>query len=64
MIVCICEGISDREIQARISAGDSTVHQLKQSCGAGSDCGSCMLQLRELLDRRNVQRLSRDAAVK
>jgi bacterioferritin-associated ferredoxin len=60
MIVCICEGISDRTIQARIDAGDRTVRQLGRSCGAGSDCGSCSTHLRELLDRRlDMRRLKK-----
>jgi len=52
LIVCICEGLSERAITERIDAGDRSVTDLGRSCGAGADCGSCSTQLRQMLDRR------------
>ena len=41
MIVCVCEGISDREIRAHIASGVSDVDGLERRCGAGGCCGQC-----------------------
>jgi bacterioferritin-associated ferredoxin len=49
MIVCLCRGISDREIKLLIRGGARSLEDLRSSCGAGSGCGSCHSQLRTLL---------------
>lgn len=56
MIVCICEGISDREIRGAIGAGCQSIKAIGQSCGAGTDCGQCRSSLREMLSRREPRR--------
>lgn len=50
MIICLCEGISDRDITAAARQGVRTVRELSKVCGAGSGCGSCRRDLRKLLD--------------
>jgi bacterioferritin-associated ferredoxin len=52
MIVCICEGISDREIRGAIGAGCQSINAIAQRCGAGTDCGQCRGSLREMLSRQ------------
>ncbi len=49
MIVCVCEGVSDREIRAAIQGGSRTVKDLGRACGAGGDCGRCGLMLKQML---------------
>ncbi len=49
MIVCVCEGITDREVRERAQRGCASLDQLKQHCRAGGDCGSCRADLRRLL---------------
>ena len=56
MIVCSCESVSERAVLARIDAGDRSLADLKHSCGAGSDCGSCANQLRRMLLQRREGR--------
>lgn len=42
MILCLCRGISDREVDAAIKAGARTVEQVAARCdGAGVDCTAC-----------------------
>ena len=42
MIVCLCRGISEREIAEAIRSGAGTVDDVGHRCGgAGRDCGSC-----------------------
>lgn len=50
MIICICRGKSDREINKLIDAGASSLRDL-QRCGIGDQCGSCHNALRGMLVR-------------
>jgi bacterioferritin-associated ferredoxin len=54
VIVCICEGVSDSEIEQLIKNGASSVEDLKQECGAGGKCGGCLWQLVETLEREKA----------
>lgn len=49
MLVCHCNGISDRTIRRAIRAGATTVVDVKSACGAGQCCGSCNPTIRALL---------------
>lgn len=40
MYVCICKGITQREIQSAVEAGAS-LRDIRQSMGVASECGSC-----------------------
>jgi bacterioferritin-associated ferredoxin len=50
MIVCLCRGVSDGRIRALIAAGVRTRTEVRQACGAGSDCGKCRAMLADLLE--------------
>ncbi|MDE2599496.1 MAG: (2Fe-2S)-binding protein [Rhodocyclaceae bacterium] len=41
MIVCVCHGVSDREIKTAIKNGASSVADLSASLGVGTCCGCC-----------------------
>lgn len=49
MIVCLCHAVSDRDLDRVIEEGASTVEEIGQRCGAGTDCGTCLGELRERL---------------
>ena len=40
--VCICNGVTDRQIREAASAGCSTLAELTMRTGAGANCGSCL----------------------
>ena len=50
MIVCSCEVVSDRTVNAAIASGASTIQEVSSRCGAGARCGGCWPTLAELLD--------------
>jgi len=50
MIVCHCEGVSDRTIRALITAGASSVADITRRCGAGRCCAPCREEIALLLD--------------
>lgn len=50
MIVCQCKRVSDRKVATCVSKGCSSLRELCAETGAGRDCGSCVRQLRAMLD--------------
>jgi bacterioferritin-associated ferredoxin len=49
VIVCLCYGVSDRQICQLAEEGACTVDQVTARCGAGGDCGSCRETIAELV---------------
>jgi len=46
MIVCVCRGISDRDVAEEVRRGARSLDELSRRCdGAGRDCGSCIPNL-------------------
>lgn len=60
MYVCICRRVSDREVRQVIESGAQTVDAVGERCGAGTDCGSCV---DEIADMICDQRASRSGGV-
>ena len=54
VIVCVCKGVNEREIRRTIHQGCRTEESIGRNCGAGTDCGSCIEALRELLTDRQT----------
>lgn len=48
MIVCVCRGVSDRQVARAIDNGARSIDDLRR-CGIGDQCGSCHNQLRSML---------------
>lgn len=48
MYVCICKGISDKDIEKAMITHSSTRDILK-SLGVGSDCGQCVIDAIDLI---------------
>lgn len=41
MYVCICNGITDKQIRAAVAEGATSLEQLEAKLGVASQCGSC-----------------------
>jgi bacterioferritin-associated ferredoxin len=41
MYVCICNGVTDKEIRAAVSRGVSSLQELHDELGVASQCGGC-----------------------
>ena len=50
MYVCLCKGITDREIRCAVEEGARTVRALRKQLGCTGQCGKCKLQVREIRD--------------
>ena len=51
MIVCLCSGTTDRQIEAAIAGGARCMSALQSASGAGAGCGGCLPSLRDMLRR-------------
>jgi bacterioferritin-associated ferredoxin len=51
VILCICQSVSDREVDAAIRAGARSVAAVSRACGAGMDCGCCRTTIERRIDR-------------
>ena len=51
MYVCICNGVTERDIRQAAEAGCRSVPELTMRTGAGANCGSCLDMAAELLAR-------------
>lgn len=54
MWICLCKGVSDRQIRQAIRAGARTVEEIGRATAAGTDCGKCLVAIRELLGEAGI----------
>lgn len=50
MYVCICKGITDRDIRSAVARGVDTVSALKRETGCCGQCGKCAWHAREVIE--------------
>ena len=56
MILCLCEGVSDRALRDAVRGGACTVSHLARRTGAGTNCGSCACDLARVLCEERARR--------
>ncbi|MDX5298082.1 MAG: bacterioferritin-associated ferredoxin [Gammaproteobacteria bacterium] len=49
MYVCVCYGVTDRDIRAAVDNGCTSMRQLSRELNVGRQCGRCASMTRELL---------------
>ncbi len=49
MIICSCEGITEKEVRRAARCGAENVKDLGKLCGAGTGCNSCHCDLKKIL---------------
>jgi len=50
MYVCLCNGVTDREIREVAAAGCKSLPELTMRTGCGATCGSCLDMAQQILD--------------
>src|SRR3954470_3228354 len=50
MILCVCQAVTDREVDAAVRAGARSVDAVAACCGAGTDCGACRDAIQERIE--------------
>jgi len=48
--VCLCNGVTEREIRQAAQAGCGSMAELTMRTGCGATCGSCVSMACEILD--------------
>ncbi|MCK8516154.1 bacterioferritin-associated ferredoxin [Methylonatrum kenyense] len=49
MYVCLCNGITDRQIRQAVEDGASSMRELRRQLGVCGNCGRCGPEAREIL---------------
>ena len=49
MYICLCHGVSDKKIKKMVDQGSTTMKEIQNACGAGTDCGVCVRKLHSLI---------------
>jgi len=49
VIVCHCNGVSDRTIRRAVRSGAASCREIARSCNAGTFCGGCRPAIAELI---------------
>lgn len=52
MFVCVCNAVTDRDIEEAVSAGATNLRELKSRLGVASQCGSCATEAMQLLEQK------------
>ena len=55
MYICICNGITEREIRACAEEGARSVRDLEKCLGVGAGCGQCKKAAKELLNEAHSE---------
>jgi assimilatory nitrate reductase catalytic subunit len=50
MFVCLCHGVTERDVQEAIDAGASTVEEIGYCTRAGTRCGTCVPVIADMVD--------------
>ncbi len=53
MFVCNCKSVTENDIKKLKGQGVGNIRELGSRCGAGTDCGSCVFWLEEILQTKN-----------
>jgi len=55
MYVCICNGITDKQIRAAVAGGANSLQRLRDELGVASNCGTCTEHALSLLEDAPTQ---------
>lgn len=64
MIVCLCKGVSSRTILDEVRRGNASVQGIAAACQAGTGCGCCKQQIKQLVEAAGRGRRDHDDIVK
>lgn len=54
MFVCVCKGITDKDIRQAVNQGDQSIKIIKETLGVASQCGGCVTLAKEIIDEQLV----------
>ena len=51
MYICLCKAVTDRDIEAAVIAGASTMLEVQEALAVGTGCGSCTGAAQVVIDK-------------
>ncbi len=57
MYVCICNGVTERQVREAAQAGCGSMPELTMRTGVGANCGSCLPLAEAIMSEVRQQRL-------
>ena len=60
MYVCICNGITDKQIKKAIAGGVTSLEELHDELGVASQCGSCSDHAMMIIDEAQARQIHDD----
>lgn len=54
MVVCLCQGVSDKQVREAVTNGATSRKKVTRACGAGAGCGGCHESIREIIREHRV----------
>jgi bacterioferritin-associated ferredoxin len=57
MILCLCRAVSETQVSDCIAAGATNADEVTRRCGAGGDCGSCLMDIESRLAESSARRI-------
>ncbi|HZR80618.1 MAG TPA: (2Fe-2S)-binding protein [Candidatus Binatia bacterium] len=49
MVVCLCQGVSDKKVRRAIEEGATCRRAVTEACGAGGVCGGCHRTIADMI---------------
>ena len=49
MYVCICQGVTDKQIKNEVLSGSTTIRAVCQQLGVAGQCGKCGVSAKEII---------------
>jgi bacterioferritin-associated ferredoxin len=56
MYVCLCNGVTESDVDEAIAGGASTLEEVAYCTGAGTRCGTCRSVVAAMIDRSEDDR--------
>jgi bacterioferritin-associated ferredoxin len=63
MYVCVCNAVTERQVNAAINNGATTIKDLNRQLGVGAQCGACVGCAKECLNKTNAQNANKTTNV-
>lgn len=63
MLICHCNGVSDRKIRRVVRDGATTPGDVARACGAGTCCGGCRDGVRKIIRMELAEREATETTV-
>jgi bacterioferritin-associated ferredoxin len=63
MYICVCQGVTDRQITEAVASGASSLEDLQDQLGVAVTCGTCSIAAAQVLHESLAMRSSSDGAV-